>query len=111
MSVKQPVPALMITSEPNAVDFVPPYTANEVSVPLVPLNENVANGLVVPAAMVLPKYALPVVVAPPLTVRPPVREPLPIVDEAATTMPSVVVGASAPLDISHDLPKVCETVA
>src|SRR5690606_26589367 len=47
----------------------------------------------------------PVVVAPPAIVRPPDCVPFPIVDEAYTPIPTVVVGESAPFEISHDLPK------
>ena len=42
------------------------------------------------------KYAFPVVVAPPEMVNPPTCVPLPIVDDAETMTPTVVVGASAP---------------
>ena len=54
---------------------------------------NFANGLVVPTPslplmiLLLPKYALPVVVAQPLTVRPPICVPLPMVEEAKAVRP------------------------
>ena len=43
-----------------------------------------------------PKYAFPVVVAPPDTVRPPVCVPLPMVEEAVTRIPSPYNGTCVP---------------
>ena len=49
-------------------------------------------GLLELAVMFPPKYAFPVVVAPPEMVSPPAWVPLPMVEDAETRMPSVVVG-------------------
>ena len=51
---------------------------------------------------------LPVVVAPPLTVSPPVWVPLPMVLDAETITPIVVVGASTPFTTFQSL-KAVET--
>jgi hypothetical protein len=58
-----------------------------------PLTDSGKYGDVVPTPMFPTKYAFPVVVAPPATVSPVVWVPPPIVDDALTTIPSVVVGA------------------
>ena len=63
----------------------------------VPITSRVWFGLVVPRPIFEAKYALPVVVDRPFTVSPPVALPLPMVDEAFTMIPIVLVGVRTPL--------------
>ena len=62
-------------------------------------------GAVTPIPTFLEKYALPVVVAPPYIVRPPACVPFPIVDDAKTPIPTVVVGVRYPFVRVHAFPK------
>ena len=69
--------------------------------PLGMLTSNAPSGMFVPSGLMPipslpPIYAFPVVVAAPRTVSPP-----PIVEEALTIIPSVVVGTSTPFVICH----------
>jgi hypothetical protein len=84
-------------------ELVEDAKAKRLVVPL-PLRERVADGVVVAIPRSPAKYAFPVVVAPPLMVRPPVAVPLPMVEEAETMMPFVVVGLSAsPAEVRFQL--------
>ena len=68
-------------------------TANAGAAPLteVGLTENCAHGVVLPTPTLPPKYALIVVVAPPLMVKPACCVPLPIVVDARNWLPPVNV--------------------
>ncbi len=62
-------------------------------------------GELVPRPILLPKYAFPVVVAPPLIVSPPFWLPLPIVDDAVAYKP-FVKPMSVEVAFDADVPKV-----
>jgi hypothetical protein len=76
-----------------------------------------AVGVLVPIPTLLAKYAFPVVVAPPFTVRPPVCVPLPIVVEPRRKYVALVVLNAKPwlsaknaeaLVVENALPVFCE---
>ena len=70
--------------EPALITVVPPRYE-------LPLTSSLLVGVVVPIPTFPPKYAIPVVVAPPETVRPPACVPLPIVEDAVAMRPWVMM--------------------
>jgi hypothetical protein len=72
----------------------PNATSPELIYPTLP-----GNCILLPTVILLLKYAFPVVVAPPEMVSPPASVPFPIVEEAETKIPRVVVGARAPNEL------------
>ncbi len=88
----------MKATVPVAVRFATPRLPE---MPALPWTESLVNGVVVPMPRLPAMYAFPVVVAPPEMVRPPACAPEPMVEEAETRIPSVVVGASAPKVTRH----------
>lgn len=96
-----PMPAntLLVPESENAADpfcvSKRPLLLSTLNPPVevvVPTTDRARYGDVVPIPTLDPKYAIPVVVAPPLIVRPPVRVPLPIVELANAVKPFVITG-------------------